>query len=125
MTADGPIMPPMLEYIKRGVETAERRDAEVLIIQLNTPGGDLDTMLEIIREYPRQQRAGGCLCCAEECDCRERRCVDHHGRSCLCDGAGDRRSARPARSAVRVENLNSDAKSQGKQCIQSRDPSTL
>ena len=22
MTADGPIMPPMLEYIKRGVETA-------------------------------------------------------------------------------------------------------
>ena len=35
MTADGPIMPPMREYIKRGVETAERRNAEVLIIQLN------------------------------------------------------------------------------------------
>src|SRR5919106_356145 len=50
MTADGPIMPPMLEYIKRGVETAERRNAEVLIIQLNTPGGSVDTMLEIIRE---------------------------------------------------------------------------
>ena len=50
MTADGPIMPPMLEYVKRGVETAERREAEVLIIQLNTPGGSLDTMLEIITE---------------------------------------------------------------------------
>ncbi len=50
MTADGPIMPPMLEYIKRGIETADRRNAEVLIIQLNTPGGSLDTMLEIITE---------------------------------------------------------------------------
>ena len=48
MTADGPIGPPMLEYIKRGVETAERRNAEVLIIQLNTPGGDLLTTLDII-----------------------------------------------------------------------------
>jgi len=50
MTADGPIMPPMLEYIKRGIETADRRNAEVLIIQLNTPGGNLDTMLDIITE---------------------------------------------------------------------------
>lgn len=49
MTADGPIMPPMLEYVKRGVQTAERRDAEVLIIQLNTPGGSLLTTLDIIR----------------------------------------------------------------------------
>jgi len=48
MTADGPIMPPMLEYIKRGVETAEQRNAEVLVIQLNTPGGDLLTTLDII-----------------------------------------------------------------------------
>jgi len=50
MTADGPIMPPMLEYIKRGIESADRQNAEVLIIQLNTPGGNLDTMLEIITE---------------------------------------------------------------------------
>src|SRR5689334_7274534 len=49
MTADGPIMPPMLEYFKRGIETAEQRDAEVLIIELNTPGGAIDTMLEIIQ----------------------------------------------------------------------------
>lgn len=49
MTADGPIMPPMLEYIKRGIEVADRRNAEVLVIQLNTPGGSIETMLEIIR----------------------------------------------------------------------------
>jgi membrane-bound serine protease (ClpP class) len=50
MTADGPIMPPMLEYVKRGIEIADRRGAEVLVIQLNTPGGSIETMLEIIRE---------------------------------------------------------------------------
>jgi membrane-bound serine protease (ClpP class) len=49
MTADGPIMPPMFEYIKRGIQTAEQRDAEVLIIQLDTPGGSLLTTLDIIR----------------------------------------------------------------------------
>ncbi|MBI5943894.1 MAG: nodulation protein NfeD [Chloroflexi bacterium] len=48
MTAEGPIMPPMLEYFKRGIKTAEQRGAEVLVIQLNTPGGSVETMLEII-----------------------------------------------------------------------------
>ena len=48
LTADGPIMPPMLEYIRRGIETAEQRDAEMIVIQLNTPGGSIETMLEII-----------------------------------------------------------------------------
>ncbi len=50
LTAEGPIMPPMLEYIRRGIEAADRRNAEVLIIELNTPGGSLDTMLAIINE---------------------------------------------------------------------------
>ena len=50
MTADGPIMPPMLEYFRRGIKAAEQQNAEVLIIQLNTPGGSVDTMLEIITE---------------------------------------------------------------------------
>jgi membrane-bound serine protease (ClpP class) len=48
MTADGPVMPPMLEYIRRGIQSAEERNAEVLIVQLDTPGGDLMTTLEII-----------------------------------------------------------------------------
>lgn len=50
LTADGPIMPPMMEYIKRGIDFANQREAEVVIIQLNTPGGSLQTMLDIISE---------------------------------------------------------------------------
>ncbi|MBE0672627.1 MAG: nodulation protein NfeD [Anaerolineales bacterium] len=48
MTVDGPIVPPMLEYFKRGIATAEQRNAEVLIIQLNTPGGSVSVMSEMI-----------------------------------------------------------------------------
>ena len=49
MTADGPIMPPMLEYIKRGINAADQRKAEILIIQLDTFGGSIDTMKEIVQ----------------------------------------------------------------------------
>ncbi len=55
MKAEGPIMPPMLEYFKRGIEIAERQDAEVLIVELNTPGGSIDTMLEIIQVIDESQ----------------------------------------------------------------------
>ena len=48
MTADGPIEPAMLEYFKRGIGTAEQQNAEVLIVQLNTPGGEISTMLDIV-----------------------------------------------------------------------------
>jgi membrane-bound serine protease (ClpP class) len=48
MTADGTIMPPMLEYFQRGIKTAEQRNAEVLVIQLNTPGGSVNVMSEIV-----------------------------------------------------------------------------
>lgn len=48
MTVDGPIMPPMLEYIKRGIETAEQRNADVLVIQLNTPGGSISVMNDMV-----------------------------------------------------------------------------
>ncbi len=49
LDAEGVIMPPMLEYIRRGIRTAERRQAEVVIIRLDTPGGDLSTTLDIIK----------------------------------------------------------------------------
>jgi membrane-bound serine protease (ClpP class) len=38
----------MLEYFKRGLETAEQRNAEALVIQLNTPGGSVSVMSEMI-----------------------------------------------------------------------------
>ncbi len=49
LNADGPIMPAMQEYIERGIQTAEQRDAEALIIQLDTPGGDLLTTIDMIQ----------------------------------------------------------------------------
>lgn len=49
LSADGPIMPAMQEYIERGIKVAERRGAEALIIQLDTPGGDLLTTIDIIQ----------------------------------------------------------------------------
>jgi membrane-bound serine protease (ClpP class) len=51
MKAEGPIAPVMREYLKRGIESAEQQNAEVLIIQLNTPGGDLSTTVEIIQAF--------------------------------------------------------------------------
>jgi membrane-bound serine protease (ClpP class) len=49
LTADGPIAPAMQEYIQRGLGIAERRGAEVVIIELNTPGGSIDTMNQIVQ----------------------------------------------------------------------------
>ncbi len=48
MKADGPIVPTMEEYIERGIKSAEQRNAEALIIELNTPGGQVTTMKSII-----------------------------------------------------------------------------
>jgi len=55
INADGPISPAMFEYIQRGIETAERRGAEVLIIQLNTPGGLISAMEQINSEIRASQ----------------------------------------------------------------------
>jgi membrane-bound serine protease (ClpP class) len=60
----------MIEYLNRGLQIASQRNAEVVIIELNTPGGSLDLMNKmqtIIREshtpvvvyvYPRGAMAG-------------------------------------------------------------------
>jgi membrane-bound serine protease (ClpP class) len=50
LTAEGPIMPPMRDYIRRGIETASQRNADLIVIELNTPGGQVDTMLDIIAD---------------------------------------------------------------------------
>lgn len=44
LTADGPITPAMAQYLARGIELAKRQGAVALILQLNTPGGSIDTM---------------------------------------------------------------------------------
>jgi membrane-bound serine protease (ClpP class) len=49
MEVTGPVTPVMLSYIERGVSEAEARDAEVLVIMLNTPGGDVELTKQIIQ----------------------------------------------------------------------------
>lgn len=45
---DGTIDPTTLNYIERGLKAAQDREDEALIIQLNTPGGLLDTTQDIV-----------------------------------------------------------------------------
>ncbi|RLA90563.1 MAG: nodulation protein NfeD [Deltaproteobacteria bacterium] len=47
LTATGSINPGLAEFIRDGIRTAERAQAEVLVIQLDTPGG-LDTSMRQI-----------------------------------------------------------------------------
>jgi membrane-bound serine protease (ClpP class) len=44
LTIDGAITPATQEYLARGIKTAEQTGAEVIILQLNTPGGSLGPM---------------------------------------------------------------------------------
>jgi membrane-bound serine protease (ClpP class) len=46
---EGAVTPIMISYFERGIQTAESDGAEALIIKLNTPGGQLDLMNEIVQ----------------------------------------------------------------------------
>lgn len=48
LNADGPVTPAMAEYIERGIRVADRDDAELVVLALNTPGGSVDTMQDIV-----------------------------------------------------------------------------
>lgn len=48
LKVDGPITPAMGNYINRGLERAAAQQAAAVIIQLNTPGGDVNTTLKIM-----------------------------------------------------------------------------
>ena len=46
---EGAVTPIMISYIDRGIATSEDDGAEALIIKLNTPGGQIDLMNEIVQ----------------------------------------------------------------------------
>lgn len=48
LNAEGAVTPAMQEYIQRGLDIADQRNADLVILQLNTPGGDLGTTQEIV-----------------------------------------------------------------------------
>ncbi len=47
MTADMPVEPAMKLYLERGIAYAEGAKAALIVVQLNTPGGDIITMGQI------------------------------------------------------------------------------
>ncbi len=50
MTLDGVINPVATDFIRTGIETAEKEDSECLIIQMDTPGGLMKSMQEIVKD---------------------------------------------------------------------------
>lgn len=50
ITADAPLTPALVDYLERGIRTASQRGAEVLIFEINTPGGSIDLMNKMIED---------------------------------------------------------------------------
>ena len=50
LNVEGVVAPAMQEYIERGLESAEQRNADLVILQLDTPGGAIDSMNNIVQE---------------------------------------------------------------------------
>ena len=48
LTLDGPLTPAFSDYVQRGMAQAERENVELVILQLNTPGGQIDLMDNIV-----------------------------------------------------------------------------
>jgi len=51
MTYDGPLTSAMVEYLSRGLQAAEQRSADLLILRLNTPGGSIALMNEVVQMF--------------------------------------------------------------------------
>jgi membrane-bound serine protease (ClpP class) len=46
---EGAVTPVMISYIERGIQTAEDDGAEIVVIQLDTPGGQVDLMNKVVQ----------------------------------------------------------------------------
>lgn len=51
ISVEGAISPTTTNYINRGIKTASERDAECIIIQLDTPGGLLESTKNIVQAF--------------------------------------------------------------------------
>ncbi|MBN1426841.1 MAG: nodulation protein NfeD [Anaerolineae bacterium] len=49
LKAGGPVAPTMANYITRGLEEADERNAEAAIIMLDTPGGSVSVTMDIVQ----------------------------------------------------------------------------
>ncbi len=50
MTLNGALTPVWRTYLERGIEQAVNQDAELIVIQLNTPGGSVTLMNELVQQ---------------------------------------------------------------------------
>ncbi|MCB8985008.1 MAG: nodulation protein NfeD [Ardenticatenaceae bacterium] len=51
LQVEGPVTPAMAEYFARGIQSAEDQGATAVVIQLDTPGGAIDTTQEIVQTF--------------------------------------------------------------------------
>ena len=50
LTIDDAIMPSVQAYLRRGLDVARNNEMDLVILQLNTPGGSLDTMQNMVED---------------------------------------------------------------------------
>jgi membrane-bound serine protease (ClpP class) len=55
LSIEGPVTPAMGSYFERGIALAEREGASAVIIQLDTPGGQVDLTLNIVQTFRAAQ----------------------------------------------------------------------
>ena len=49
LSLDGPLTPSWQEYLERGITNAKRQDAALVILEINTPGGQVSLMQELVQ----------------------------------------------------------------------------
>ena len=49
LTATGPLTPAMAEYLDRGLRKAQQEGSELVVLQLDTPGGSIDLMNRMVQ----------------------------------------------------------------------------
>lgn len=55
LSLEGPLTPSWIEYIERGIQVAEQRRSEAIILEINTPGGSISLMQEIVEKIRGSQ----------------------------------------------------------------------
>lgn len=50
VTLEGPLTPVWTSHLSRGIDQAEKQNADLLILELNTPGGSVDLMNSLVQQ---------------------------------------------------------------------------